>query len=176
MKKILIVVAVLAAAGGGAALLLPATTWGTSPKEHTLPKDFGAYVLNVSDGRTMAISVSNELYSLRVKGITLPTTTEAALEAELALRTLVFGRNIMVEHASKAADGVYEGEVRVGPDHVAEAQVAAGLATLSAPNQELAALQETAKNNKLGMWAPIDAAGAGSESTAAEPQPPAKTL
>jgi endonuclease YncB( thermonuclease family) len=132
-------------------------------------------VLNVSDGRTMAISVSNELYSLRVKGITLPTTSETALESELALRTLVFGRNIMVEHASKAADGVYEGEVRVGPDHVAEAQVAAGLATLSAPNAELGALQETAKNNNLGMWAPPEHPGIG-ESTAAEPQPPAKTL
>ncbi|HSD38839.1 MAG TPA: thermonuclease family protein [Rhodocyclaceae bacterium] len=173
----LIVVAALAIVGGGAALFLPATTWGNSaPKEHTLPKDFGAYVLNVSDGRTMAISVSNELYSLRVKGITLPTTTEAALESELALRTLVFGRNILVEQASKGADGVYEGDVRVGPDHVAEAQVAAGLATPSTANKDLASLQETAKSNKLGMWAPVDAAGTGHESTAAEPQPPAKTL
>jgi endonuclease YncB( thermonuclease family) len=177
MKKMLIVVAALAIVGGGAALLLPVTTWGSSaPKEAHLPKDFGAYVLNVADGRTMAISVSNELYTLRVKGIKLPTTSEAALESELALRTLVFGRNILVENASKAADGVYEGEVRVGPDHVAEAQISAGLATLAAPNNDLAALQETAKINKLGMWAPAPAPEAGSESSAADPQPPAKTL
>ena len=177
MKKILIVVAALAVVGGGAVLLLPQTPWGSSAKaEITLPKDFGAYVLNVADGRTMAISVSNELYTLRVKGIKLPENSEAAHEADLALRTLVFGRNIMVENSTKAADGVYEGDVRVGPDHVAEAQISAGLASLSAPNNELAALQETAQINKLGMWAPAPPPELPTQSTAAEPQPPAKTL
>ncbi|MEC5388319.1 thermonuclease family protein [Uliginosibacterium sp. H3] len=178
MKKMLIVVVALALVGGGAAALLPVTTWGSAaPKEAKLPKDFGAYVLNVSDGRTMAISVSNELYSLRVKGITLPTSAEAAHEADLALRTLVFGRNILVENATKAADGVYEGDVRVGPDHVAEAQVSAGLASVSGGSTELAALQETAKSNKVGMWAPAEPVpDTSTQSSAAEPQPAAKTL
>jgi len=168
LKKVLIIVAVLAIAGGGAALLLPVTTFGqAAPKEVTLPKDFGAYVLNVADGRTMAISVSNELYTLRVKGIDLPTRSDAALESELSLRTLVFGRNILVENSTKAADGVYEGEVRVGPDHVAEVQISTGLATPTGNNHELIALRETAKNNKLGMWAPEPAPE--SHETVAEP-------
>jgi endonuclease YncB( thermonuclease family) len=177
MKRMLIIVVALAIAGGGAALLLPKTTWGTTaPEEVKLPKDFGAYVLNVADGRTMAISVSNDLYNLRIKGIKLPERSDAALESELSLRTLVFGRNILVENATRAADGVYEGDVRVGPDHVAEAQISAGLASLTANNNaELVALQETAKAGKLGMWAPPPAPEAGIDVPTADASHPAQT-
>lgn len=163
MKKVLILGAVLAIAAGVAAVVflpLKAPAEEAASKEVKLPRDFGAYVLNVADGRTMAISVSNDLYTLRVKGIDLPTRSDALLESELNLRTLVFGRNILVENATKAADGVYEGDVRVGPDHVAEAQVGAGLATPNGQNNELSTLQETAKLSKLGMWAPEEPAEA----------------
>jgi len=169
MKRMLIIVVALAIVGGGAALLMPNTTWGTTaPKEVKLPKDFGAYVMNVADGRTMAISVSNELYTLRVKGIKLPEHGDAVLESELALRTLVFGRNILVENATKAADGIYEGDVRVGPDHVAEAQISAGLASLTINNAELAELQDSAKSSKVGMWAPQPAPEASGNLLAAD--------
>lgn len=155
MKRIFIVIGVLAIAGVSAAMILPETLWSEPAKKvHTLPVDFGAYVLNVSDGRTMAISVSNELYMLRVKGIDLPQRPDVALEAELNLRTLVFGRNILVEGATLAPDGVYEGDVRVGPDHVAEAQLSNGLATPSGNDNGFLALQESAKANKLGIWSP----------------------
>jgi endonuclease YncB( thermonuclease family) len=159
MKKVLIIVAVLAIAGGAAAAFVPGSPFAKSePKEASLPKNFGAYVLNVADGRTMAISVSNDLYTFRVKGIALPTRADAAQESEMSLRMLAFGRNILVENATKAADGVYEGDARVGPDHIAEAQVSAGLATPTTNDANLLSLRDTAKNGKLGMWAPAEPA------------------
>lgn len=163
MKKIIIALVLIAAGLGGAVINDPSLlkdVMATSNKPHTLPHHFGAYVLSTADGRSMAISVNNELYSLRVKDIDLPTTEDALHESDLALRTLVFGRNIVVENATLAADGVYEGQVIVGPDDVGKVQVSAGLALAAPNNTELVALQESAKRSKIGMWSANEAANA----------------
>ena len=134
-----------------------------APNQQTIdpskvPASFRGYVMTTSDGITMAITVdksiaANELTNLRVRGVTLPEDQKAAYDADLALRTLVFGRNVYVTNARVAPDGVIEGDVAVAADHVAESLVAAGLAVPTQLRKELFPLQEKAKAEKVGMWA-----------------------
>ncbi len=148
-----------------------------------VPATFRGFVMTTSNGITMSITVdkslaANELANLRVRDLSLPEDQKAAYDADLALRTLVFGRNVLVTNVRIAPDGVLEGDVQVGTEHVGESLVSAGLATASPARKDLHALQARAKAEKVGMWAmPLGEAaiiGEQLQSAAAAQSAPAK--
>ncbi len=115
-------------------------------------------IYQVSDGDTFSLQLDNGLFAeVRLNGIDAPELAQAfGEESKNFLAQLLADQKVFIVAQEKDKYGRYLGNVYVNYESVAEKMLAAGLAYHYKDfNQDktLAALEQQAKNQKLGLWA-----------------------
>ncbi len=117
-------------------------------------------VVGVTDGDTIKVLRGKELLRVRLDGIDAPEKKQAyGQRAKEKLSSLVFGKEVQLVVKSVDRYGRLVAEVRAGGRSANAEMVAAGLAwhyKAYSKDQSLAALERSARERRLGLWADKD--------------------
>ncbi len=124
-------------------------------------------VVGVSDGDTITcLDESGQQLRVQLAGIDAPEASQShGRESREALAGMVFGRVVEVVDEGRDAAGVIQGRVFAGGADVNLEMVATGnaWADSAAGDESLNVVQEAARSQQLGVWAPTNPAAATTE-------------
>lgn len=114
-------------------------------------------VVGITDGDTIKVLRDNKQYKIRLNGIDAPEMKQAyGRKSKEYLAALVFGKKVEVVVRETDRYGRYVGDVLIAGKSANAELVAAGLAwryTAYSKDENLAALEKTARAERLGLWA-----------------------
>jgi len=114
-------------------------------------------VVGVTDGDTIKVLQDNKQYNIRLNGIDAPEMSQAyGKKSKEYLASLVFGKKVEVIVRDTDRYGRYVGDVLIAGKSANAELVAAGFAwryTAYSKDENLAALEKTARAERLGLWA-----------------------